>query len=97
MCLVETDKSPKPFVACAAPVIENLAIITKGPRVFKSRENVLETLLLNQPLDCPICDQGEGNVTYKIKLKFMVLVLVEVLLINEGLKINIAVHHSKQL
>jgi signal transduction histidine kinase len=58
MCLVETDKSPKPVAACAAPVMENLAIITKGPRVLKSRENVLETLLLNHPLDCPICDQG---------------------------------------
>jgi NADH dehydrogenase/NADH:ubiquinone oxidoreductase subunit G len=58
MCLVETDKAPKPVAACAAPVIENLSIITKGPRVLKSRENVLEILLLNHPLDCPICDQG---------------------------------------
>jgi NADH-quinone oxidoreductase chain G len=58
MCLVETDKSPKPVAACAAPVMENLSIITKGPRVLKSRENVLEILLLNHPLDCPICDQG---------------------------------------
>lgn len=58
MCLVETDKSPKPVASCAAPVMENLSIITKGPRVLKSRENVLEILLLNHPLDCPICDQG---------------------------------------
>ena len=58
MCLVETDKAPKPVAACAAPIMENLSIITKGPRVLKSRENVLETLLLNHPLDCPICDQG---------------------------------------
>jgi len=58
MCLVETDKSPKPIAACAAPVMENLFIFTKGPRVLKSRENVLEILLLNHPLDCPICDQG---------------------------------------
>ena len=58
MCLVETDKAPKPVAACAAPVMENLSIITKGPRVLKSRENVLEILLLNHPLDCPICDQG---------------------------------------
>jgi len=58
MCLVETDKAPKPVAACAAPIMENLSIITKGPRVLKSRENVLEILLLNHPLDCPICDQG---------------------------------------
>ena len=58
MCLVETDKAPKPVASCAAPVMENLSIITKGPRVLKSRENVLEILLLNHPLDCPICDQG---------------------------------------
>ena len=58
MCLVETDKAPKPVAACAAPVMDNLSIITKGPRVLKSRENVLEILLLNHPLDCPICDQG---------------------------------------
>ena len=58
MCLVETDKAPKPVAACAAPVIENLSIITKGPRVLKARENILEILLLNHPLDCPICDQG---------------------------------------
>ena len=58
MCLVETDKAPKPIAACAAPVMENLFIFTKGPRVLKSRENVLEILLLNHPLDCPICDQG---------------------------------------
>ena len=58
MCLVETDKAPKPVAACAAPIMENLSIITKGPRVLKSRENILEILLLNHPLDCPICDQG---------------------------------------
>jgi len=58
MCLVETNKAPKPIASCAAPVLENLSIITKGPRVLKSRENVLEILLLNHPLDCPICDQG---------------------------------------
>lgn len=58
MCLVETDKAPKPVAACAVPVMDNLSIITKGPRVLKSRENVLEILLLNHPLDCPICDQG---------------------------------------
>jgi NADH dehydrogenase/NADH:ubiquinone oxidoreductase subunit G len=58
MCLVETDKAPKPIAACAVPIFENLSIITKGPRVLKSRENILEVLLLNHPLDCVICDQG---------------------------------------
>lgn len=58
MCLVETDKAPKPIAACAAPVVEGMEITTNSPFVMKARENVLETLLLNHPLDCPICDQA---------------------------------------
>jgi len=58
MCLVEIEKSPKPVAACAMPVANNMVIYTDTPLVKKARENVLETLLLNHPLDCPICDQG---------------------------------------
>lgn len=58
ICLVETDKSIKPVASCAAPIMNGLSINTTGPFVLKARENVLEALLLNHPLDCPICDQG---------------------------------------
>ena len=58
MCLVEVEKSPKPVVSCAMPVTKNMKIFTRSPLVKKARESVLEFLLLNHPLDCPICDQG---------------------------------------
>jgi len=58
MCLVEVAKSPKPVVACAMPVMRGMVIFTDTPLVKKARENVLEFLLENHPLDCPICDQG---------------------------------------
>jgi len=58
MCLVEIEKSPKPVASCALPLSNNLSIFTDSPLVKKARENVLESLLLNHPLDCPICDQG---------------------------------------
>jgi NADH dehydrogenase/NADH:ubiquinone oxidoreductase subunit G len=58
MCLVEVEKSPKPVVSCAMPVSKNMVIYTDTPLVKKTREAVLEFLLINHPLDCPICDQG---------------------------------------
>ena len=58
MCLVEIEKSPKPQASCALPVMENMKIFTDTPLVKKAREAVLEFLLINHPLDCPICDQG---------------------------------------
>lgn len=58
MCLVEVEKSPKPVVSCAMPVSKNMVIYTDTPLVKKARESVLEFLLINHPLDCPICDQG---------------------------------------
>ena len=62
MCLVELKKSPKPIVSCAmnahSTLIGNTEIFTNSPLVKKSRENIMEFLLLNHPLDCPICDQG---------------------------------------
>lgn len=58
MCLVEIQKSPKPVVSCAMPVSKGMVIFTESPLVKKAREAVLEFLLINHPLDCPICDQG---------------------------------------
>ena len=62
MCLIELKKSPKPIVSCAMNAKSSLAanteIFTNSPLVKKARENVMEFLLLNHPLDCPICDQG---------------------------------------
>ena len=58
MCLVEVEKSMKPVVSCSMPVMKDMKIFTNTPLVQKARENVLEMLLINHPLDCPICDQG---------------------------------------
>jgi NADH dehydrogenase/NADH:ubiquinone oxidoreductase subunit G len=58
MCLIQTDISLKPIAACAVAISENLKIITNSVLVKKAREAVIEFLLINHPLDCPICDQG---------------------------------------
>jgi len=58
MCLVEVEKAPKPVASCAMPVTEGMVVRTATPMVKKAREGVLEFLLINHPLDCPICDQG---------------------------------------
>ena len=59
MCLVEVKPGPpKPQASCALPVAENQEIVTMSPMVKKAREGVMEFLLINHPLDCPICDQG---------------------------------------
>lgn len=58
ICLIEVERSPKPQVACGLPVLNQIKIYTGTPIVKKAREGVLEFLLLNHPLDCPICDQG---------------------------------------
>ena len=62
MCLVDIEDSrgisPKPVASCAMQVTEGLKIHTKTERVKKAREGVMEFLLINHPLDCPICDQG---------------------------------------
>lgn len=58
MCLVEVEKSPKPVASCAMPLNNNMKIFTESALVKKARENTLESLLINHPLDCPICDQG---------------------------------------
>jgi NADH dehydrogenase/NADH:ubiquinone oxidoreductase subunit G len=58
MCLVEIEKSPKPVPSCTIQVMEGMSVYTKTPLVKKAQEAVLEFLLANHPLDCPICDQG---------------------------------------
>ena len=58
MCLVEIFKTPKPVASCAMPTMADMQIFTNTPLVKKAREAVLEFMLLNHPLDCPICDQG---------------------------------------
>jgi len=58
MCLVEVEKSPKPQAACAMPVMNGMRIHTDSPITRKAREGVMEFILINHPLDCPICDQG---------------------------------------
>ena len=58
MCLVEVEKAPKLAASCAMPLMPGMRIKTNSPAVRKAREGVLEFLLINHPLDCPICDQG---------------------------------------
>ncbi|XP_070588088.1 NADH-ubiquinone oxidoreductase 75 kDa subunit, mitochondrial [Erythrolamprus reginae] len=58
MCLVEIEKAPKPVAACAMPVMKGWNILTNSEKSRKAREGVMEFLLANHPLDCPICDQG---------------------------------------
>ncbi len=58
MCLVEVEKAPKPLPACATPVAEGMKIFTKSPRAIGAQKATMEFLLINHPLDCPICDQG---------------------------------------
>src|SRR6202046_1097592 len=58
MCLVEVEKAPKPLPACATPVAEGMKIYTHSPKAIGAQRSVMEFLLINHPLDCPICDQG---------------------------------------
>ncbi len=58
MCLVEMEKSPKPIASCAMPAADGMNIKTNTPKIEKARKGVMEFLLANHPLDCPVCDQG---------------------------------------
>ncbi|MBM4220102.1 MAG: NADH-quinone oxidoreductase subunit G [Gammaproteobacteria bacterium] len=58
MCLVEVEKAPKPLPACATPVTEGMKVFTRSPRAIAAQTATMEFLLINHPLDCPICDQG---------------------------------------
>ena len=58
MCLVDVEKAPKPMPACATPVTQGMIVRTKSDKAIKAQQSVMEFLLVNHPLDCPICDQG---------------------------------------
>lgn len=58
MCLVEVEKAPKPMPACATPVMDGMKVFTKSPAAISAQKATMEFLLINHPLDCPICDQG---------------------------------------
>jgi NADH-quinone oxidoreductase subunit G len=58
MCLVDIEGAPKPIPACAQPVSEGMKVFTKSPRAIAAQKATMEFLLINHPLDCPICDQG---------------------------------------
>jgi len=58
MCLVEVEKAPKPMPACATPIMEGMKVFTRSPAAIAAQKATMEFLLINHPLDCPICDQG---------------------------------------
>src|SRR5512139_2494094 len=58
MCLVQVEKAPKPLPACATPVTDGMKVFTSSEQAVKAQKSVMEFLLINHPLDCPICDQG---------------------------------------
>ncbi len=58
MCLVEVEKAPKPLPACATPVTDGMKVFTRSPKAIAAQRATMEFLLINHPLDCPICDQG---------------------------------------
>ena len=58
MCLVEVEKAPKPLPACATPVMDGMKVFTRSPYAIAAQKATMEFLLINHPLDCPICDQG---------------------------------------
>jgi len=58
MCLVEVEKAPKPLPACATPVMDGMKVFTASARAISAQKATMEFLLINHPLDCPICDQG---------------------------------------
>jgi NADH-quinone oxidoreductase subunit G len=58
MCLVDVEKAPKPMPACATPVTQGMVVHTRSPKALQAQKGVMEFLLINHPLDCPICDQG---------------------------------------
>jgi NADH-quinone oxidoreductase subunit G len=58
MCLVEVEKAPKPLPACATPVMDGMIVHTQSEYARNAQKSVMEFLLINHPLDCPICDQG---------------------------------------
>lgn len=76
MCMVEVSSAIKPLVSCATPLSKGMSILTDSALVRKAREGVLEFLLINHPLDCPICDQG-GECDLQINPLSMVQIKVD--------------------
>lgn len=70
MCLVEVEKAPKPLPACATPITEGMKIRTRSEKALNAQKSVMEFLLINHPLDCPICDQGGECELQDISLGF---------------------------
>ena len=58
MCLVEVSNVPKPLPACATPISDGMEVMTQSPKALAAQRSVMEFLLINHPLDCPVCDQG---------------------------------------
>ncbi|HHO81698.1 MAG TPA: 2Fe-2S iron-sulfur cluster binding domain-containing protein, partial [Halothiobacillus sp.] len=58
MCLVEVERAPKPLPACSTPISEGMRVFTKSAKAIAAQRSTMEFLLINHPLDCPICDQG---------------------------------------
>ncbi|MEO5345209.1 MAG: NADH-quinone oxidoreductase subunit NuoG [Magnetococcus sp. YQC-9] len=70
MCLVEVEKMPKPVISCAMPVSEGMVVKTDSPMVRTARKGVMEFLLINHPLDCPVCDQGGECTLQDLAMKY---------------------------
>ena len=70
MCLVEVEKMPKPVISCAMPVSEGMVVKTDSEMVRKGRRAVMEFLLINHPLDCPVCDQGGECTLQDLAMKY---------------------------
>ncbi|MBF0424878.1 MAG: NADH-quinone oxidoreductase subunit NuoG [Magnetococcales bacterium] len=70
MCMVEVEKMPRPVVACAMPASEGMVVRTESPMVLQARKGVMEFLLINHPLDCPVCDQGGACDLQDLALKY---------------------------
>ncbi|MEG3638142.1 NADH-quinone oxidoreductase subunit NuoG [Magnetococcus sp. PR-3] len=70
MCLVEVEKMPKPVVACAMPVGDGMVVNTHSDMVIQARQGVMEFLLINHPLDCPVCDQGGACDLQDLAMKY---------------------------
>ena len=58
MCMVEVEKQAKPVPACATPVTQGMVVHTRSPKAIKAQQDVMEFLLINHPLDCPVCDKA---------------------------------------
>jgi NADH-quinone oxidoreductase subunit G len=68
MCLVQVEKAPKPLPACATPVSDGMKVMTRSDYAIQAQKGVMEFLLINHPLDCPICDQAANAICRILRL-----------------------------